>query len=100
MAESRKKAADNFIPIAGNWNLNEQTPIYRGPTDPNNPFGLCLTPTRLRSGTIIVEVTLSGPKQMARVVIGYHAATGAYYAVGLGGFERAYTIVEFIPGQG
>jgi transglutaminase-like putative cysteine protease len=37
---------------------------------------------------------------MARVVIGYNAATGAYYAVGLGGFDYAYVIVEFIPGRG
>jgi hypothetical protein len=100
MAESRKKAADHFIAIAGNWDLKGENPKYSGPTDPNNPFGLCLTPTRLRSGTITVDVMLSNPQHIARVVIGYHAATGAYYAVGLGGFERAYTIVEFIPGQG
>jgi hypothetical protein len=100
MAESQKKAEDQFIPLAGNWDLKGENPKYSGSNDPSNPFGLCLTSTRLRSGKINVEVTLSDPKQIARVVIGYHAATGAYYAVGLGGFDRAYTIVEFIPGQG
>jgi hypothetical protein len=100
MAEKRKKAAENFVPIAGRCRFEGANASYLGPTDHDNPFGLCLVPRRFRSGTITVEATLSHTTQMARVVIGYHAATGAYYAVGLGGFDYAYVIVEFIPGRG
>jgi len=100
MAEKRKKAAENFVPIAGRWRFEGANASYLGPTDHDNPFGLCLAPRRFRSGTITVEATLSDTAQMARVVIGYNAATEAYYAVGLGGFDYAYTIVEFIRGRG
>jgi hypothetical protein len=100
MAEKRKKAAENFVPIAGSWRFAGANASYLGPTDSNNPFGLCLAPKRFRSGTITVEATLSDTAQMARVVVGYNAATEAYYAVGLGGFGYAFVIVEFIPGRG
>ena len=100
MAEKRKKAAENFVPLAGRWRFEGANASYLGPTDDDNPFGLCLAPRRFRSGIITVETTLSDTAQMARVVIGYNAATGAYYAVGLGGFGYAYVIVEFIPGRG
>ena len=69
MAEKRKKAAENFVPIAGSWRFAGANASYLGPTDSNNPFGLCLAPKRFRSGTITVEATLSHTAQMARVVI-------------------------------
>jgi hypothetical protein len=100
MAEKRKKATENFVPIVGSWRFEEVNTWYLGPTDRDNPYGLCLATRRFRSGTITVEATLLDPTQMARIVVGYNAATEAYYAIGLGGFDRAYTIVEFIPGRG
>ena len=100
MAEKRKKAAEDFVPIVGSWRFEGVNTRYLGPTDRDNPYGLCLAPGRFRSGTITVEATLFDTTQIARVVVGYNAATGAYYAIGLGGFDHAYTIVEFIPGRG
>ena len=100
MAAKRKKATEDFVPIVGSWRFEGVNTRYLGPTDRDNPFGLCLAPRRFRSGTITVEATLFDTTQMARVVVGYNAATGAYYAIGLGGFDHAYTIVEFIPGRG
>ena len=100
MAEKRKKATEDFVPIVGSWRFEGVNTKYLGPTDRDNPYGLCLAPGRFRSGTITVEATLFDTTQIARVVVGYNAATGAYYAIGLGGFDHAYTIVEFIPGRG
>jgi hypothetical protein len=100
MAEKRKKAAENFVPIAGRWNFEGANAMYLGPIDPDRPFGLCLAPRRFRSGTITVEATLQNQTDAARIVVGYNVATTGYYSIGLGGYNHAYVIDEFVPGRG
>src|SRR5262249_11241908 len=67
----------------------------------NRPFGVCIAPTRFRSGIITVKTTLHDLQDFAaRVVVGYNAALGSYYSVGLGGYGFAYIIDVFSPASG
>ena len=100
MPRKRIKNTEYFVPIAGRWNIDGMNGIYLGPTEPDKPFGICLVPKRFRSGILTVEATLTDANGAARIVIGYNAATGSYYSIGLGGYGYAYVIDEFVPGRG
>ena len=73
---------------------------FLGAEEREETIGICLVPTRFRSGLLVVEATIKDPKGVARVVVGYNAATGSYYSIGLGGSGNAYMINEFVPGLG
>jgi hypothetical protein len=100
MPRKRTKTAEDFLPIAGRWNFEGAHAMYLGPTESDRPFGLCLAPKRFRSGILAVEATLHNSTEAARVVVGYNPATGGYYSIGLGGYDYAYVIDEFVPGRG
>ncbi len=90
----------SFVLIAGRWRIDGANATYLGPDEREEPIGICLAPTRFRSGTLAVHTTLTSSDGVARVIIGYNAATGSYYSIGIGGSGYAYLINEFIPGRG
>lgn len=94
------KPETKFVQIAGRWRFEGTTAIYLGPDERNQPYGVSLAPTRFRSGSISALATIKDPKVAARLVVGFNAGTGAYYSVGIGGYEYAYVIDEFTPGRG
>lgn len=94
------KPETKFVQIAGRWRFEATTAIYLGPDERNQPYGLCLAPNRFRSGDLGALATIKNPGVAARIVVGHNAGTGAYYSVGVGGYEYAYVIDEFTPGRG
>jgi hypothetical protein len=90
----------NFVLIAGRWRIDGMNATYLGSGEREDPVGICLVPTRFRSGLLVVEATIKDSKGVARVVVGYNAATGSYDAIGIGGSGSAYMINEFVPGRG
>ena len=90
----------NFVLIAGRWRIDGTNATYLGSEEREDPVGICLVPTRFRSGLLVVEATIKDSKGIARVVVGYHTATGSYYSIGIGGSGSAYMINEFVPGRG
>lgn len=92
-----------WAPLAGKWKFDGSTAMYLGPEDPNSPVqhGLALSHLRLRSGLIRTKVSFDEIEISAgRVVFGYNSATGAYFSAGLGGYDFAYVLDEYIPVRG
>jgi len=90
-----------WAPLAGKWKFEGPTATYLGPEDPNSPYGVALSPLRLRSGSISTKVSLSETEESAgRIMFGYNSASGAYFSEGLGGYKRAYILDEYVPGRG
>lgn len=90
-----------WAPLAGRWRFEGFTVTYIGPEDPSLPYGLTLSPLRLRSGIIKVKVSFNEIQESAgRIALGYNSATGAYFSVGIGGHREAYVLDEYIPGRG
>lgn len=89
-----------LAPVAGIWEFHRETARYVHPQEGKSPFGLALTPERLRSGLLKVAVTFEQTPSVGRIAFGYNAETGAYFSAGIGGYRRAYLLDEFIPGTG
>ena len=90
--------------IAGKWEVKDNSVIYQGPDDPNSPtpYGIALSEGRARSGSIQTKVHFfKKPKNSAgRIVFGYNPEIGEYFSVGLGGYEYAYVLDEYLPTMG
>jgi hypothetical protein len=90
-----------WAPLAGKWKFDGSTATYLGPEDPNLPYGMALSPLRLRSGSISTRVSFNETEESAgRVLFGYNSASGAYFSGGLGGYREAYVLDEYVPGRG
>jgi hypothetical protein len=102
MPRTRNEPARAFVQIEGRWKFEGNRATYVGPTEARTPVGVCLAPTPFRSGTAAVRAKMGARPQnsAARILIGYNAATGGYWTVGLGGYDRAYVTDSFNPGQG
>ncbi|SPD76483.1 conserved hypothetical protein [uncultured Desulfobacterium sp.] len=97
---SRNKTAPNWAPISGQWKISTNKADYIAPDDLNIPVGIALSSARVRNGHISVEICLNdSDKNAGRILLGYNTVTGAYYSIGLGGYNYAYVIDAFVPGQ-
>ena len=102
MPRTKNEHTRSFVQIEGRWKFEGIQATFLGPTEPGTPVGVCLSSSPFRSGPATVRANL-GPKPQnssARILIGYNAATGGYWTVGLGGYDRAYVTDAFNPGQG
>ncbi len=93
-----------WAPLAGDWNITNRKAHYEKPSTTGG-FGLAICDEKFRDGLIRAKVRFEGPDspmtgESAGIVLGYHSETGGYLVVGLGAFEFAYSIWEFVPGVG
>lgn len=104
------QAEPKWIPItrwaglAGNWNIDDRNARYEGPTTPGG-YGLAICDERFRDGLVRAKVRFEGPGapikgESAGIVLGYHSESGGYLVAGLGAFDLAYSIWEFLPATG
>jgi hypothetical protein len=96
-----------WTPIAGRWTTADLRQRYEGPgaTPPPGAHGLALCSARFQDGLVRVTLLFNGSDgplsgESAGILLGYHAESGAYVVAGLGGFEVAFAIWEFVPGLG
>lgn len=93
-----------WAPIAGKWEFKENLIVYLGPEDPNSPipYGIALSKARIRSGSIETRVHfLNNPQDSAgRIIFGYNSETREYFSAGIGGYNLAYVLDEFLPARG
>ena len=55
----------------------------------------------MRQGSLEVNVKLDNPMHgSGRIVFGYDPSSGTYYSAGIGGYDFAYVVDEFVPGRG
>jgi len=101
MAKKKKGAsATEFVQIHGRWTFSGTAATYVQPDERGSPVGVCLAPSRLRSGVLSVTAKLHDLASAARIALGFNAATGSYYSIGLGGYDFAYVTDAFTPGAG
>jgi hypothetical protein len=93
--------------LAGDWGLTDTIARYKPPVPTPNlsPFGLAICDERFRDGLIRVSLRFDGAdgalkSGSAGIVLGYHAESGGYLVAGIGAFDSAYCIWEFVPTLG
>lgn len=90
----------NWAALSGNWSFSGTNAAYERSENPEPPPGVALASARMRNGCISLRMRLNEPENTGRVLLGYNPATKGYYSAGLGGYERAYLIDEYLPGLG
>lgn len=90
-----------WAPLAGNWSFDGRSANYLGPEEKRDPVGLALSADRLRQGSLQVAVRLDRPIEgSGRLVFGYDSSGRNYFSIGIGGYDRAYVLDEFVQGRG
>jgi hypothetical protein len=96
----------HWAALAGRWTFNSGGAVYEGPLEDQQPqYGLALSDLRLRDGhsrVTIVFDNLDDPSTniSAGIVLGFQSETGSYMNPQLGGWNSAYALSEFVPGEG
>ncbi len=86
--------------ITGNWSFKGNSADYTGSAAILSPVGVALSSEKMRNGHISGKIRLNDAlKNAGRILLGYNVVTGSYYSVGIGGYDYAYLIDEFVPGQ-
>jgi len=103
-AETRWIPVTRWAALAGNWDFVDRNARYQGPSIAGG-YGLAICDEKFRDGLIRAKVRFDGPEgplkgESAGIVLGYYSEAGAYLVVGLGAFESAYSIWEFLPASG
>jgi len=101
--EESKEVLKSWVALAGKWKFDRDSAQYLGP-EKNSPFphGIALTRSRFRSGSIKTTVHFfENPQEsVGRIIFGYNPETKEYFSFGLGGYDFAYVLDEFLPGKG
>jgi hypothetical protein len=96
--------------MAGLWDISTTDPIYLKPQQQNRPYGkpvaICVSDIWFREGTAKVTVSFQkhanagvDPDTSAAILLGFRSLDDEYFAVGLGGYGNAYTVLRFTPGH-
>ena len=91
--------------IAGLWEFNGSSAAYSGPTaETGLTYGIAVTNRILADGTARIKVNLSEVDHTgqiaAGILLGYHSEQSRYVVAQLGGYGRAYSLAEYVPGFG
>jgi hypothetical protein len=89
----------NWVPIVGHWSIEEDRVTYTGPASGSpSPVGICLADVRMTEGDVSCRVQLTEATPEGRILLGYRSLNERYVMAGLGGWRRAFTVGEYIPG--
>jgi hypothetical protein len=103
-AEPKWVSVKRWAPLTGNWVFPLPAARYEGPSITGG-FGLAICDERFRDGLIRTRLRFEGPDQpmkegSAGIVMGHHSESGGYLVAGLGAFDYAYSLWEFLPTAG
>ena len=103
-SEQKWAPVTRWAALVGNWDIANRSAHYGGPSTPGG-HGFAVCDERFRDGLVRAKVRFEGqdgmPKaESAGVVLGYHSESGGYLVAGLGTFDLAYSIWEFLPASG
>ena len=107
-------AITKWAALSGSWDFRDSSPKYETPTEepaPPGAYGLAVCDEMFRDGDIRTLVQFCPKKatgneyaiekdESAGIVLGLQRETGGYQVAGLGAFDQAYAISEFVPGRG
>jgi len=91
----------NWIPLSGQWLFEEKKITFLEPQNKELPFGIALSSQTSRNGSFTTNITLTNAlKSSGRILFGYNAGNHSYFSAGLGGYNYAFLIDEYIDGRG
>ena len=96
----------HWAAVTGIWRFDGSSASYTGPTPGEGlqPYGIALTNWNLADGFVRARVKLSqidaNGDISGGVVLGFHSERSRYILAQLGGYGRAYSIAEYLPGVG
>jgi hypothetical protein len=99
-----KRRETRWAAASGLWEFDGSSARYEGPSSGGRaaPYGLALTNWNLTDGAVSVGLKFSevdtGGDIAGGVVLGFQSERSRYVLVQLGGYGRAYSIAEFVPG--
>ncbi len=91
--------------LAGLWSFDNGSATYKGPSsEAPQSFGIALSNCNLTDGSISVQVKFSeidvAGNTSAGVLLGFQSERSRYLIAQLGGYGRAYSLAEWLPGFG
>lgn len=100
-AKEETMEVKQWAPVVGKWKLTPSNARFLGPQDSSAPHGIALSKHSFKRGSVSLTVDLNeSEKGCGRILFGYHAASGGYFTAGIGGYDGAYCVDEFVPGKG
>lgn len=91
----------NWAPIAGRWDTARGRLLYQSPQVASpHPFGLLASDINLAEGEVTAQVMLNDQENCGRIVLGYRSTDARYVSLGVGGYNGAYVLSEFVPAFG
>ncbi len=102
--ESEWVRITQWAALSGKWSFSQNTAHYDGRTTERG-HGLAICDERFRDGVIRTKVRVEGQDGAMRdgsagIVLGYNMETEGYLIAGLGAFDQAYCIWEYLPSTG
>jgi hypothetical protein len=100
--DKARESITKWAGIAGRWKFEGERATYEGPESPEWQFGICVSSIRFMEGEAQATVRQPNPhgKIDGRILLGYRSLNSDYYAIGLGGNGRAYTLTRWNPAIG
>lgn len=93
---TNSEAISNWLGIVGKWEFEETgSATYAKPQLGERPFGLCVSNVSMSEGEVTLDFVQKEGDVDGRVVLGYKSPTDDYLAIGLGGYNKAYTLTHF-----
>jgi hypothetical protein len=97
----RRLPAASFVPIVGKWEIDDERIEFVKFDDDRFQIGIALSGVRSTSGHFRATVELSETEHgCAHFVLGHDPQSMTGYTVGLGGFDRAFSISEYFFPKG
>lgn len=101
--EGREEAQSlsTWAPIVGKWSFDGGRAVFTGYDDPSFKIGIAVTDLRTTGGVFRANVELQEVEHgCGHFVLGYAAKERIAYTVGIGGYDRAYSVTEFFQDRG
>jgi hypothetical protein len=99
--DQHERSLIQWAGIVGHWKFGENgMATYLRPEPGQRPFGICVSSVRFSEGEIRMVFCQHKGVIDGRILLGFRSPEDEYFAIGLGGYGKAYTITYFSPKSG
>ncbi|MGA7218423.1 MAG: hypothetical protein WBX38_08920 [Candidatus Sulfotelmatobacter sp.] len=104
-ASSSANPQMRWAALAGLWNFEDASATYTGPSsEAAQSYGIALSSCNLTDGSISVHLKFSqidtAGNTSAGLILGFQSERSRYVIAQIGGYGRAYSLAEWLPGFG
>jgi hypothetical protein len=94
--DSKQREITSWVPLVGRWVLgNDGFATYLGKQADAREYGTALSDVRFSGGTIRAAFRQQDGLVDGRILLGAKSESEEYFAIGLGGYDKAYTLTHF-----